>query len=335
MPNRVQTIERLERELHATEDSRSVNVSKLRGLYETLATQLFHQFEPTKKISERVSRDFMVRLNDWIEHFENDEDRWVAFKSIQYIFFVGQYEFEELYRCAVENKIKPWLIDLIDLDIFSEHACATLDLELDKCWPCPVTDSLRINGFLHLTGLKGQSLRPDWLSMKQFSTSEKIKTYQARENIKYLILIEDFVGSGGQLCRALKFASENFDGPIILVPLVVCAPGDRKIKTTLLELNNKKITYRPVTVLGDDCLITEAPTLGEPKLFSQLRKVLKAGYDMMNTNLDGEEYGWKKTGSLIVLYSNCPNNTPPIFHHHTSTWKPLFPRSDRELKAAP
>lgn len=332
MTSRLKTIERLELEFHSTEDMRTTNFSKLRSLYETLATQLFQQFEPTKKVSRRVEREFMVRLDDWLELFENDEDRWIAFKSVQYIFFAGQQEFEELYRCAAETIIKPWLIDIAKLDLFAENAANALQQELDKTWPCPVTDSLRINGFLHLTGLAGQSLRPDWLSMTEFATAASIKDYQIKKNIKYLILLEDFSGSGGQICRTLKFAAKNFDGPIIVIPLIICAPGHRKIKETIEQLNLTTIYYKPVTILGDDCLVSERPFAGEPKLFSQLRPVLKSGYELMRTDLDGEEYGWKKIGSLVVMYSNCPNNTPPIFHHSTASWKPLFPRSERELR---
>ncbi|OLY71429.1 hypothetical protein AU074_16670 [Pseudomonas sp. ATCC PTA-122608] len=322
----------MELELHITDEKRSIRASKLRSLYETLAVQLFQQFEPTKKTSQRVSRDFMVRLNNWLEHFEDQEDQWIAFRSIEYLFFAGQQEFEELYRCAFDNIIKPWLIDIAKIDIFSNDAGEKLDVELEAIWPCPVTDSLRINGFLHLTGLSGKSLRPDWLSMRQFSCPAKVKLYQIKEGIKYLVLIEDFVGSGGQITRALKFAAAEFDGPILLIPLLVCAPGDRKIKAVIHELGRNDIYYKPVTVLSDECLVTETPNLGEPKLFSQLRTIMKTGYDSMNFKLSGEEYGWNKTGSLVVMYSNCPNNTPPIFHHRSSTWAPLFPRSERELK---
>lgn len=332
MSNRLRAIERMELEISSTDEKRSIRAGKLRSFYETLATQLFQQFEPTKKVSKRVSRDFMVRLNDWLEHFENHEDQWIAFRSIEYLFFAGQQEFEELYRCAFDNIIKPWLIDIADIDMFSADASEKLDFELSAIWPCPVTDSLRINGFLHLTGLSGKSLRPDWLSMRQFSCPAKIKLYQIKEGIKYLVLIEDFVGSGGQISRALKFAAAEFDGPILLIPLLVCAPGNRKIKDVINKFERKNIYYRPVTILSDECLVSETPNLGEPKLFSDLRLIMKTGYQSMDFALDGEEFGWNKTGSLVVMYSNCPNNTPPIFHHRTTTWNPLFPRSERELK---
>ncbi|KPW96704.1 hypothetical protein ALO75_03234 [Pseudomonas syringae pv. coryli] len=332
MANTLEIIEKLQRDQHPTDNNRALRASRLRGQYETLATHLFHQFEPTKKISQRISRDFMIRLESWLACFESDEDRWIAFRSIEYLFFVGQQEFEELYRCAYEHIIKPWLTDIAGIDIFSDDAVEQLVGELKATWPCPVTDSLRINSFLHITGLEGQSIRPDWLSLKELATAEKIDAYRIKKGIKYLVLIEDFVGSGGQLCRALKFASENFKGPILIIPLIICAPGDREVRAAVEKLKNENLHYYPVSVLSDSCLISKDPTDGEPSLFSKLRNVLKTGYEKMDCLLDGNEFGWKEIGSLVVMYSNCPNNTPPIYHQASSTWTPIFPRSERELK---
>lgn len=65
-------------------------------------------------------------------------------------------------------------------------------------------------------------------------------------------------------------------------------------------------------------------------MFSGLRRAMKNGYVRMKVSMDGEEFGFDKTGSLTVLYSNCPNNVPPIYHFHgNSNWKPLFPRAKR------
>ena len=332
MSNTLEIIEKLQREQHPTDTTRALRASKLRGQYETLATHLFQQFEPTKKISHRISRDFMIRLESWLSCFESDEDRWVAFRSIEYLFFIGHQEFEELYRCAFEHIIKPRLMDVAEIDIFGEDAADRLEDELKATWPCPVTDSLRINGFLHITGLEGQSIRPDWLSLRELASAEKIEAYKSKKGIKYLILLEDFVGSGGQLSRALKFAAQSFNGPILVIPLIICAPGDREVKATIEKLDNDNIHYHPVSVLSDSCLISEEKTDGEPSLFSKLRGVLKSGYKKMDFPLEGDEFGWKKIGSLVVMYSNCPNNTPPIYHQASSTWTPLFPRSERELK---
>lgn len=302
---------------------------RLRAFYETMATQLYKEFEPTKSHSVRPNRDFLLRLNGWLECFDSEEDRWIAFRSLEYFLFAGLKEYEELYRCAVDNKIIPWLVDQGGIDIFDPRASDQIEKQLDHTWPCPITDSLRINSFLHITGIKGQPVRADWKSLVKLGSKKKIKKYIEERDIRYLVLLEDFSGSGSQINRTLKFISDCFDGPILLTPLIVCSNGDEAIQKKISSFSNN-IKYDPVTVIGKDCLVSEKPSLGEPRLFPKLRSVMTKGYKKMGSKLDGDEYGWNKTGSLVVLYSNCPNNTPPIYHHKTSSWEPIFPRLDRE-----
>lgn len=305
---------------------------RLRTHYELLAEKLFQQYEPIKKEARLTSRGFLSKLNIWLCNFDTEEQQWAAFRSVEYLFFAGQDEFEELYRCALQHKIVPWLIDQAQIDIFGIDAETQIDSELCACWPCPVTDSLRISAFLHISRMSGKPYRPDWASLKQFSCKEKIEEYKKTENIKYLVLLEDFVGSGGQVVRVLKFAFEVFTGPIFLVPLIICAPGDRKIRELISSSRRKDISYNPVLVIEDSCLISEIPQSSEPKLFAELRGAMDAGYKKIakNEELNGKGYGWEATGSLMVMHSNCPNNTPPIYHYSSSNWQPLFPRAIRE-----
>lgn len=313
--------------------SRPSKASYLRALYETLAEHLFHQYEPTRRFGgDRLSRDFMVRLNNWLACFDDEEDQWLAFKSIEYFFFAGQLEFEELYRCAVDNVIKPWVVDMADIDIFDSLSEEILANELGKVWPCPITDSLRINSFLHLTGLSGQSLRPDWMSLNSLGDPDKIKKFCYAKDLKYLVLLEDFVGSGGQIARILKFIFSAFPGPILIIPLIICEKGDEKIKQKLKELDRKNISYQPISVVPRECSVTKDFQDNQPVFFDKLKTTLKKGYETIGQDIDGEEFGWKGTGSLIALYSNCPNNTPPIYHKVSKNWAPVFPRYDREME---
>ncbi|WP_285009496.1 phosphoribosyltransferase-like protein [Pedobacter faecalis] len=39
--------------------------------------------------------------------------------------------------------------------------------------------------------------------------------------------------------------------------------------------------------------------------------------------------GYKQTGGLVVLNTNVPDNTLPLVHHQSPTWKPLFKRITR------
>ncbi|WP_266160395.1 phosphoribosyltransferase-like protein [Dyella silvatica] len=301
----------------------------LRGLYESLAIQLYNQYEPTRHHSNRVSRNFLNRLDDWLGCFDKESHKWAAFRSLEYLFFAGQSEFDELYRHVTENVIKRWLVDIANIDIFSRGYSRQLDQELTGCWLCPATDSLRINGFLHISGLTGKSPRPDWMSLAEFGSKEKIQKFVQKEKISSLVILEDFVGSGGQFVEALKFAASVFSGPILAVPLIVCAPGNTKILSAIKTHKLKNVRYEPGLIVSETCLIQKKPVQGQPKLFEELRSAMKVGYKKIARPMDGEEYGWKGTGSLVVLYSNCPNNTPPMYHASGIAWKPIFPRRAR------
>lgn len=308
-------------------------VFKLKQLYELQALFLFNQYEPVLASPSEAAIPFLNRLDRWLSCFDNPDDQWAVFRTFQYFFFTGREETDELYRCAVNHKFLPWLIDKNDLDIFDKDIDEKLNSVVAQSWPCPVTDSLRINSLLHRTNLKGQSLRPDWLSLKELGDLEKIKKYiertdaaRGRVPIKYLVLFEDFVGSGFQCQRAVKFALDAFPGPILLVPLVVCYPGDKLLRE--LALSNEKLTYDPVVVLPENCLIGEQSKVGEPPSFRELRVALRNGRN--KGEFSDPAFGYDNVGSLASSYSNCPNNSPPIYHGSSPSWPhPLFPRKGR------
>jgi hypothetical protein len=300
---------------------------RLKRLYELQAEFLFNQYEPAKASPSEAGIPFISRLDRWIGGFDDPEDRWSAFHSLRYFFFIGQQETDELYRCAVQHKLLPWLADQAKLNIFSGQFQKLLRTEIIHTWPCPITDSLRINSLLHRTDLNGQDLRPDWLSLKTLGDQEKIGKYAKKNDLKYLVLFEDFVGSGTQCEKTAKFALDAFPGPILLVPLVVCHPGHEKLQ--LLAADSKdRLSYKPVVILEADCLVREIPSQNEPFSFKALRLAMENGHK--KGKFKGSAYGYNGVGSLASSYSNCPNNVPPIFHTRTFTWPfPLFPRHGR------
>jgi len=310
---------------------RSEQTFRLKQLYELQAEFLYDQYEPTKAFPSDAGLTFITRLDRWIAQFSDHRDQWAVFNTLKYFFFVGIVETEELYRCAVQHSLYPWLIDKCGLDIFDPAFDEKLSVEMSKVWPCPVTDSLRINSLLHRTQLSGQSLRPDWLSMKEFSNEENIAAYIKRNNINYLALFEDFSGSGFQCSRAIKHALKVFDGPILVTPLVICAPGDAALRE--LEREFPQISYRPIVVLTEDCLVREEPTLNEPPSFRALRRAIKNGAAI--GGFEDDPFGFGGIASLAATYSNCPNNSPLIYHSSSKTWPhALFPRIDRKKKTS-
>jgi hypothetical protein len=308
---------------------RTHQTTALKRLYDLQSVFLFNQYEPVKASTEDSAATFAHRIDRWLSCFKNEKDKWAAYSSLKYFFFVGQSETEEMYRCAVHEKLLPWLTDLNKLDIFSDDFESKLDKEIDRSWICPATDSLRVNSLLHRTGLKGKSLRPDWLSLSKLGSPERIAQYVKSEKIKYLAIFEDFVGGGSQSSRATEYALQVFSGPILFVPLVICQPG-HELLSAVASKHAGRLSYEPVVVIGTDCLVADTPTVGEPLSFNDLRTAMQNGYATMGMQLDGGAYGYGGVGSLVTSYSNCPNNTPPIYHASSSTWPhAIFPRQTR------
>lgn len=317
-------------ELNGGPDGSLVSASKLRALYELFARSLYREYEPTKRLDARISQDFLLRIEHWLTGFADPKDRWAAFRSIEFLLFVGRDEFDELYRCAVRHAIEKWLVDSHNIDIFSSDANSKLDTAFGQCWPCPLTDSLRINSLLHVTGMPGQDLRPDWYSLATLGSDKRIKDFVRDRNISSLVLIEDFVGTGKQFSDALQFAHSAFPGPILAVPLVICARGHKLLESLSHSATYPRLSYEPIVVITEDCLVQPTKHSDEPKLFDELRGAMRAAHTVLGAATRYGEFGYKDLGSLVVLYSNCPDTTPPMYHVSCTGWSPLFPRHSRE-----
>ena len=299
-------------------------ILELRQRYDFLSKNLFREYEPTRRDSRRHQRDFMMRLEHWLDQFPSEEDKITAFRSVEYLFFAGEEEFLELFRCA-KTTVQQWIAEINDLDPFDSES--SVRAEIKRSWFCPITDSFRVNSFLHVTGLSGDEYRPDWLSMSQFADKEKICRYVKRKKVKYLVLLEDFVGSGKQARKVVNYAASAVNIRILVVPLIICAPGLKRLFELTSKLKN--LSVKPIVVLPENCLVSPEGSVGEPLLFSSLRPVMRSHYQSLGRSTNGQEYGYGGVGSMVVTHSNCPNNTPTIYHRSRTGQTALFPRLPR------
>ncbi len=170
-----------------------------------------------------------------------------------------------------------------------------------------------------------------------FADKERIKKYILDSGIKRLVLLEDFVGSGGQVSETLAFVESLELGiDVIVVPLVICPKGDEKISGMLK--GSVTMSYKPVLRIPSSEIFTVDESVDENTCITEVRAI-NAEYSNrmgLDFNVDDAEkikigtFGYKNTGALIVMYSNCPNNTLALIHRsNDDNWKPLFPRSER------
>lgn len=297
-----------------------------------LNDRLFHDYEPALG----PGPNFIKRLGEWLDNIIEEDDQKILFELVPEIFYVGREELNVLYREAYHSIFAKWLIDQLGVDFASSTVLDKLNAEVADTWFCPFTDSLRINQFYHINNIPSRfNHRPDWKSLKEFGDVKSIRNYIVRNNIKRIVLLEDFIGNGNQVSSTAKYASTNFsDIPILVIPLIICPNGIDKI--TGITSSYPNVTVAPVVSVPKDCFVHEIETDIDSVFLKNVHALATRTYNRVDNNrvIDNDispygPFGWRKTGGIIVMHTNTPDNSLPLIHHTSETWKPLFKRHKR------
>jgi hypothetical protein len=290
---------------------------------------------------------FEKRLEIWLDNLANANDQRKLFELVPNLYFFGAQEFNALYRASFREIILNWLIELYSIDLTKNDLHEKLSIAIGETWFCSVTDSMNISDFCHINEIHGQSDRPTWRSLAEFGDMSKINDYIERNNIKNIVLLEDFVGSGSQflgedeqykgkrtiLDCLLSLKNEN---STLILPLISCPEG---IENIINAVASKKCTWikcNASLILTDICFIREDISKQDTLQIMDQRE--KDEFLLMHSLIHkiGEQYdfkygsfGYNGTGSLIVMYTNCSDNTLSIIHEKTQNWSPLFLRINR------
>lgn len=291
-----------------------------------LGRKVFDDYEPSQ-----FDR-FEDRLDRWLHNLDDDADRQTLFRLLNRLFFIGRPEFESLCRAAYHGPVLRWLVEQLDIGIADPRAMELLDAGVTETWFCPITDSMRINSFLKVNRLVGKSHEPDWRSLRKFADPAKIRGYIATNDIQRIVLLEDFVGSGTQMKSAIEFAASISDNiQILACPLVTCPAGCEA--GVSLAAGYCNVSYEPVMEIAGGMLIKAESQPGEPPLYGLVRALIKKVRGRLNApepDPESQKYhGFKNTGAVVAMYSNCPNNSLPIIWDDHEQWQALFPRLKR------
>ena len=300
--------------------------------------EIFLDYDAIQYLGRKIYNDyepaqfdiFEDRLDQWLHNVTSETDQQDLFRLLSHLFFVGRSEFEALCRAAHHGPVLRWLVEQLGVDISDPDAAITLATGIRETWFCPITDSMRINSYLKVNQLEGRSHQPDWRSLQKFGNPDKLRTFVAANAIQRVVLLEDFVGSGTQMRSAVTFAAEldpNFQ--ILACPLIICPDGD----TAGVELGNRfpNVAFDPVLRIAPSMLIKPDAQPDEPPLYAAIRSLTQRVRDQLAAPGPDEEsyHGYKQTGAVFAMYSNCPNNSLPILRDRTNEWSPLFPRIKR------
>lgn len=287
-----------------------------------MCQKVFDEYEPSQ------FKPFESRLIEWLNNLDTEKKQKAFIAVLLDLFFIGKKEFESLYRLLANSIISRWIIDVENIDILDPEVSKNVLEKINSSWICPITDSLRINSFLKVNNLMAKDIRPDWRSLKRLGDIEKIQKFVRSNKIKNLILVEDFVGSGTQVKNVIKDASQILPKTnILLAPLVVCPDGNGVLKKEVKKYRN--VDFNPTLILPNSTKFPNKTNASEP-LHVFLHKVFEEIEHRFEFDKDETVTGYKSTGGQVAMYSNCPNNTLPIYHQDTDLWVSLFPRVGRQ-----
>lgn len=313
------------------DDESQQEALKIHRRLKFLDRKLFSQFESL----DRDKPGFMDRFSHWVAQGPDEEDRLAMFRLVADLYFLGRDEVQQLHEDVFQTIVAWWLIDTFDLECIPRVPAAGITEALDSTWFTAITDSLELARFHHINGISGKNLRPDWGVLSRLGDPERIREYMSRERLRAIVVMEDFVGSGSQAEGPLKYLLDNFDTvPVLFAPLVACLPGNSRIRALANQYSS--LTYTPLVLLGESVTVTPLPSVGEHANFADYRRLFEhvrpmVGYRHRAGHPREADFGFAETGSLAILYSNCPNNVPPLIHHENPPhWSALFPRTIRK-----
>lgn len=295
------------------------------GTMPSVLAQFFHRmlYDDYEPCNGAEGQAFRSRLEAWVSSAPDAESRRKLLLLLDKLYFVGREEMRTSYELAYRRISWQWLLSVGKAT--PDDAEAKLQSMLETTWFCPITDSMQISLFYHINGLSGD-YRPDWRSLMKFGDRERIRAHVQQVGIQQIILLEDFVGTGNQVAATIAFAADTFQElKVLCIPLFACQEGVTKLQEQSTTRPNLEVL--PVAVLDDASHIRASDPL-EPNDFSNLLRQLHPLVESNSTAGDSglSPFGYGELGPLFSMYTNCPNNAPPIFHTESPLWKPIFPR---------
>lgn len=306
----------------------SAGFRNLKAKVDFLTEVLYHEYMPTQSGQHG---EFRYRLSKWIDSASTDEQKKLMFLLLEYLFFVGQKEFEALYQTAYSRHVAAWVLMQERIKIDDPQAELKAKSALNKTIFTAITDSFKIGDFLRLNSVQGADFRFTWEQGLQVNWNPN--EFVVASGGKRIVLLEDFVGSGSQMRDAVVAACTLPNKPqVLLCPLIICPAGAEMANGLTKSFSN--LTYAPVLEISKTSFITPDSNIGEPILFEKIREVIGE----LHPAVEGKSgwvqnygpFGYGGTGALIVKHDNCPDNTLPIIHRQSdSPWHPLFFRVSR------
>lgn len=294
---------------------------------EDLETSLFvtdeEIFELEKKWGlYRGERITGQKIRAWLNQFENNSERRLAFKLLLH------------FRFYDENKIREMLKNLHDL--VSRNIVTSIKWNKNRTLLLSAFGNINKSGSSLLRMYQSEN---SILSENIKSTSELFLTLKNKHEIRAICFIDDIIASGKTVIDNIKAVlNEEFiallqERSIRIFIAAICGfeEGIQNIEKSLetydkfnLIRENIEIKVFDLIRENEKAFHSEAGVFDSSNEISEAKSVMqKYGVKLVANNPLG-----KNNNQLLVAFSdNCPNNSLPIFWQETKNWIPLFKRN--------
>ena len=321
-------------ELVAKWTSKSGDTQGLRDeleLLKVLRDYLYDQYVPFPDEPGYIDRLFV-----WVDQVSHVSHKKTLFKLATWLLFVGAEEMKSLYKSSFSGIVTRWIIDQSQIDLSSSNFSGELEAAIDTTFFGSVA-GMDIGTYCRINGIQ-QSYRPDFREVAAIGDTDKLISYLRSNDYERVVAVEDYVGGGSQMREAWR-CLQHLEGtqpepiPLLITPIISAPKG---LRTGNL-LASKSTTFEVEYPLPSSSCIAEVAASGskEPALTSKARKLFTRYWNQTAGNKATQPlygpFGCDGVGSLVLTYLNCPDNVPPILHHKSDSWKPLFQRASREV----